>query len=214
MPHLIDSLRSWLGRPKPYGRRHFRRREVLRDDYGLLAQALLRHLDFASALDVGCGNAFLLEAFLAAGKEVGGVEASPAIRSVVGPELAEAVQIGDFREATTVTRADGSRRWDLVCCVEVAEHIEPSRSEELVETVTTAAGRWIYFTAAPPGQTGHGHINCRPHSEWLAWFGERGWVPAPPAGEAVRRALGRARRAVWLRGNSFVLKREAIRTGR
>lgn len=207
MPQLIDTLRTWLGRPKPYGRRHFKRREALRGDYRRLARSLLRHLEFEAALDVGCGNAFLLETFRAAGLEVAGVEASSAIRSVLDSGLSAAVRIGDFREARAVLRADGSRTWDLVSCVEVAEHIEPCRSEELVETLASAASCWIYFTAAPPGQTGHGHINCRPHDEWLAWFGEHGWIVSPRETEAVRRDLDRLRRAVWLRPNSFVLRR-------
>lgn len=207
MPHLIDSLRTWLGRPKPYGRRHFRKREALRADYRLLARSLLRHLDFDAALDIGCANAFLLEVFQDASREVAGVEASRAIRTVLPPGLCEVVRIGDFQEAREVVRTDGTRTWDLVCCVEVAEHIEPARSEELVETLASVAGRWIYFTAAPPGQTGHGHINCRPHSDWLAWFEARGWAQAPRETDAVRRDLHRVRRAVWLRGNSFVLQR-------
>lgn len=208
MPHLIDSLRTWLGRPKPYGRRHFRKREALRDDYRLLARSLLRHLDFASALDVGCGNGFLLAAFREAGREVTGIEASPAVRAVLSPELCEAVWIGDFQEAPNVApaRGGGAPTWDLVSCVEVAEHIEPARSKELVETLTTVANRWIYFTAAPPGQSGHGHINCRPHREWLGWFEGLGWEPASRETEALRRDLELLRRAVWLRGNSFVLR--------
>ncbi|MFP3941146.1 MAG: class I SAM-dependent methyltransferase [Thermoanaerobaculia bacterium] len=207
MPHLIDRIRTWLGRPKPYGRRHFRQREALRADYRLLARSLLRHLDFGAVLDVGCANAFLLEVFRDAGREVAGIEASPAIRSVLAPELCGVVRIGDFREALDLVRAGGPGAWDLVACVEVAEHIEPDRSEELVETLVSVAGRWIYFTAAPPGQTGHGHINCRPHGEWLAWFEARGWAPAPPETDAVRRDLSHLGRAVWLRGNSFVLQR-------
>lgn len=201
MSHLLDRLRKRLGRPSPFAARHFRKREALRQDYDLLADALLDLLGFDSVLDVGCANAFLLERFAAAGKEVAGIEASPAVREVLSPALADAVVVGDF----TLARAYRERPWDLVSCVEVAEHVEPRRSRELVAVLAGAARRWIYFTAAPPGQSGRGHINCRAHEEWLGWFGEEGWRTAGEETDSLRAALEKLTRAHWLRGNSFVL---------
>ena len=72
-------------------------------------------------------------------------------------------------------------------------------------TGTRTAIAWIFFTAAPPGQGGRGHINCRPPAEWLADFEQRGWVTDPARTEAVRRDLERLERATWLRSNGFVL---------
>jgi hypothetical protein len=156
---------------------------------------------------VGCANGFLLASFAAAGRRIAGIEASPAVREVLPPEVAQAVAVGDFAEVP--------ERWaepfDLVCCVEVAEHIAPARSRELVTVVTSAARRWIYFTAAPPGQTGRGHINCRPHEEWLDWFAGEGWRVAEPETGALRSDLERLTRAHWLRGNSFVLDPTTVR---
>ncbi len=113
------------------------------------------------------------------------------------PAIQEVVQIGDFAEI--------SGEWDLVCCVEVAEHIPPERSLDLVETLTRSARHWIYFTAAPPGQGGRGHINCRPHEDWLQEFSERGWRVTDAPTRGLRQDLAQLDRATWLRGNSFVL---------
>ena len=201
MPHLLDRLRKRLGRPSPFAVRHFRKREALRQDYALLADALLDLLGFDSVLDVGCANGFLLERFAAAGKEIAGIEASPAVRKVLSPGVAAAVVVGDFAEVPQRF----PRPFDLVCCVEVAEHLDPTRSRELVTVVTGAASRWIYFTAAPPGQSGRGHINCRPHEEWLGWFEEEGWRVAGKETDALRAALEHLTRAHWLQGNSFLL---------
>jgi SAM-dependent methyltransferase len=201
MPHLLDSLRKRLGRPSPFAARHFRKREALRQDYALLADALLDLLGFDSVLDVGCANGFLLERFAAAGKEIAGIEASPAVRRVLSPGVAGAVVVGDFAEVPQRF----PRPFDLVCCVEVAEHIDPARSRELVAVVVAAVRRWIYFTAAPPGQSGRGHINCRCHEEWLGWFEEEGWRVAEEETDALRAALEHLTRAHWLRGNSFLL---------
>ena len=195
----LTDLVPWLNRPAPYRARHFRRRETLRPDYRRLARALMQLVPFSSAVDVGCANAFLLEEFVDAGKEVTGVELSPEVVEVLSPEIRHAVLIGDF--------ADLAGRWDLACCVEVAEHIPPPRSAELVDIVARIARRWIYFTAAPPGQPGRGHINCRPHDEWLEMFAHRGWETDEPRTARLRDTLASLETAVWLRGNSFLFGR-------
>lgn len=194
---------AWLRRerPKPYRELDFRRRLRYRDDYLALAGHLVDLLAFETVYDVGCGNGFLLEGFHAAGKEAAGVEASPAVRGVLPAQLADSVLIDDF------SAASGS--WELVCCVEVAEHIEPARSAELVATITDLATRWIYFTAAPPGQAGRGHINCRPHAEWLGWLEEAGWACHRETTDRLRERLSGLTVATWLKNNSFVLSQAA-----
>ena len=84
--------------------------------------------------------------------------------------------------------------------------IPPGRSLDLVETLTRLARRWIYFTAAPPGQRGRGHINCRPHAEWLGWFAEHGWEIDTERTTRLREDLGSAPKAKWLQGNSVILR--------
>ncbi len=184
---------------KHFEEKHFRSREKYRSDYHLLASTLLARLAFDSVFDVGCANGFLLESFVAAGKRIGGIELSPAAVAVLPPAVRPAVAIGDFSEMTG--------RWDLVCCVEVAEHIVPARSAELVTAVAGAADRWVYFTAAPPGQSGRGHINCRPLEEWLEMFAGFGWALDDGLTTAVRADLQGLSEAHWLRGNSLVLRR-------
>lgn len=196
---LLSSIRRWLRLPETFTARDFRKREKLRPDYRRVARSLIDSLDFESVYDVGCANGFLLAEFRAAGKRVGGIEVSPAAREVLPRALQPCVEVGDFAEA--------GGTWDLVCCVEIAEHIPPARSMELVATVDRTARRWVYFTAAPPGQKGHGHINCRPHEQWLGWFAERGWHDDEARTERVRAALGSLEIAVWLRNNSFILGR-------
>jgi len=196
---VFDLLRRLLIRHKRFGEEQFRSRERFRPDYRRLAASLLARLDFDSVLDIGCANGFLLEAFQAAGKRVAGVELSPAAVAVLPESLRPHITIGDFSAA--------SGRWDLVSCVEVAEHIEPSRSTDLVDTVSGAAVSHVYFTAAPPGQSGRGHVNCREHAEWLDWFAARGWVLDGERTEALRADLESLESAVWLRGNSLILRR-------
>lgn len=193
---------SWVplvnGRPKPYRLKDFLARERYREDYRLVAEHLLERLDFESVMDVGCGNGFLLQPLAAAGKRVAGVDHSAEVVQVLPPDLLAAVQVGDFAQANS--------HWDLVCCIEVAEHVPPERSEDLVAALVRMARRWIYFSAAPPGQAGRGHINCRPVEDWLGWFAARGWHADGAATESLRRALARLSDAWWLRDNGIVLR--------
>lgn len=188
----------WPGkRPKRYRGEDFRRRERYREDYLALAGFLAESLAFSSIIDVGCANGFLMEGLAGEGRRIAGVELSEDVYEVLPEELHEHVEVGDFAAAR------GS--WELVCCVEVAEHIKASRSEELVSTLTRLAERWIYFTAATPGQTGRGHINCRPHDEWLAWFEAAGWKVDSGKTASLRHKLAGLREAPWLGRNSFIL---------
>jgi SAM-dependent methyltransferase len=195
---MFNVLRRLFRLPERFAKRHFERREKYRPDYDLLRGSLLELMDFESVMDIGCANGFLLEGFDAAGKRVGGVELSPEVLDLLPKALGAKVTIGDFSEA--------AGDWDLVSCVEVAEHVPPGRSIDLVDTVTRLAGRWIYFTAAPPGQKGRGHVNCRPHDDWLGWFDERGWKLDEERTQDLRRRLEDLPTCHWLRGNSMILR--------
>ena len=196
---LGEALARILVRPVAFKEDKLRSRDKYRSDYEVVGRSLVSLLEFESAFDIGCGNGFLMSEFKKAGKTVGGIDVSPAVEKVLGDEIMDLVKIGDF------SQAEG--RWDLVCCVEVAEHIHPKRSGELAERIVKLARKWIYFTAAPQGQHGHGHINCRPHTEWMGWFTDLGWVCDDMRTNELRETLGVLKRAVWLRNNSFVLVR-------
>jgi len=184
--------------PEQFDTDALKNREKYRPDYRILASSLLDHLEFQSVFDVGCGQGFLLEPLHEKGKEIRGVELSQDVQEFLPEEIKDQVDIGDFGEAR------GS--YDLVCCIEVAEHIEPARSNELVDTLCALSNELIYFTAATPGQPGHGHINCRPHEHWMKWFGRRGWRVDQIATQKVREDLDEVAHTHWLKSNSFVLR--------
>ena len=178
----------------------YRYRLIYRDNYRTISSALLEMLPFDTVLDLGCANGFLLEDFAVAGKAVRGVELSPDVRDFLPEILQDRVTLDD---AVTLGKVG---QFDLVCCVEVAEHVPPESSQGLVDTIVANASRWIYFTAASPCQEGTGHINCRQQFFWLNEFRKRGvdleW-------EYTDRFLGAIRGlqpAVWLEWNSLILR--------
>jgi hypothetical protein len=67
-------------------------------------------------------------------------------------------------------------QYDLVICMEVAEHIDQKLEDQVVDRVAAAVGKTLIWTAALPGQGGTGHINCRPREYWAVKLAARGLV--------------------------------------
>ena len=78
-----------------------------------------------------------------------------------------------------------NNQFDLIICQEVAEHLDPDNfgdhwsqsNDPLTDRFKAAAANsaTLVFGAAPPGQRGRGHINCRPHSYWMKKIEGRTW---------------------------------------
>ena len=179
----------------------FAKREPIRNNYRTIAASLSGLLPFQTVLDLGCGNGFLLEPLADHGKEVTGVELSPAAREMIRDDLRERVTTGD------ATSFDAGRRFDLVACVEVAEHIEPGLSDDLIGTIARHSANWVYFTAASPHQPGHGHINCHQQFYWLSRFRRHGIELDWDATEAFLASIEGLSPAKWLVENSLILRR-------
>jgi hypothetical protein len=142
----------------------------------------------------------LLEDFALAGKEVRGVELSPDVRDFLPTILQDKVSIADAVTLGTVGQ------FDLVCCVEVAEHVAPESSRGLIDTIVGNASKWIYFTAAAPGQSGHGHINCRQQFFWLNEFRKRSIDLDWEHTDRFLASIRGLQPAVWLEWNSLILR--------
>lgn len=187
-----------------------------RDDFysyqqiGSLASArtvvplLLRHLSVRSVLDVGCGAGAWLAAYLEAGvTEVSGVDGgyvSPQQLMIHSSKFSAVDVSGPFRL---------SRTFDLVQCLEVAEHLDPGSSATLVENLA-AHGVVVLFSAAPPGQGGEHHVNERPYEFWRGLFAERGYELYDFVRPALRELHGVE---PWYRYNTMLfVRREAART--
>lgn len=184
-------------RPKYFGQDKVERRERYKYDYHILADSLISHLEFRNMLDVGCAQGLLMRPFHERGIDVQGVEISDVAVEYLPESLKPRVKIGDFSKA--------SGTYDLVCCIEVAEHINPTRSQELVNKLCALSNRYIFFSAAPLGQGGHGHINCRPHSQWIQWFNQSGYHVSHSITKQIRSDLEEVQHTYWLKRNVFIL---------
>jgi cyclopropane fatty-acyl-phospholipid synthase-like methyltransferase len=186
----------------PFESENFAAREAFRPAYDRLAQVLCTVLDFTTAIDVGSGQGFLVDALLAQGIDVQAIEASPAALEYASPQAAERTAIGN------ALWANASRPFGLVCCVEVAEHIEPQHSRTLVNKLCQMATGPVFFTAATPYQPGHGHINCRPTTDWVYFFAQNGWILDIERTIDIRARLGVLAEAPWISTNSMLFTKE------
>jgi hypothetical protein len=64
--------------------------------------------------------------------------------------------------------------FDCAMSVEVAEHLLPENSSVAVDNLVRASTKHVFFTAAPPGQGGTGHINEQPRDFWIDLFEQHG----------------------------------------
>lgn len=164
-----------------------------------VAPLLLRCFKPASILDVGCGAGAWVAAYRECGaRDVIGVDADY-LRDeqlLFDPRCFHAIDVaGTFRLG---------RQFDVAQCLEVAEHIDPSASESLVDNLVAHAPI-VVFSAAPPGQGGEHHVNERPYEFWRDLFDARGYQLFDGVRPKIRFC---ARVEHWYRYNMLVFVRE------
>jgi len=127
-----------------------------------VAKEVITRYQITSMIDFGCGIGSFLEGGLDCGlTRIIGLEINleaardhmpyRVVPHILNQDITEPVDIGKFDSA-----------WSI----EAAEHIKPEGTEQFIENLATAE-RYIILTAAPPGQPGRGHINCRPRDFWI-----------------------------------------------
>jgi SAM-dependent methyltransferase len=123
-----------------------------------------------TVVDIGCGAGAWTREFINAGCMVFGVDGEWARQSLLIPE--ESFISLDISRPVFPEIGSG---FDMCICLEVAEHLPFSRSVSLVEDLC-ALSNVVVFSAAIPGQGGHGHINEQPHQFWLKLFHNQGYI--------------------------------------
>lgn len=124
----------------------------------------------SSVLDVGCGRGGWLSAWKQAGSaSVLGIDGDYVDRGRLH------VSADNFHPVDLSAEFDLGRRFDLVQCLEVAEHIAPAGAAGLINSIVRH-GDVVLFSAAVPGQGGTTHVNERPLDYWRELFAEQGYM--------------------------------------
>ena len=120
--------------------------------------------------DVGCGSGRYAAEFQKQGMDVSACEYGASLRRRA--KRNGVTKLYRFNLAESAVPMPGAP-FDLAICLEVAEHIDERFADKLVDYLVSTAP-CIWFTAAPPGQGGTGHVNEQLPKYWIAKFESRG----------------------------------------
>lgn len=195
--------------PNPYDdkfyKNHIKKKEILK----VYAEKLYGMYKPKSVVDVGCGPGYALEKFIELGAEVRGLEysieaASRAASSLIKPLLEEC-------DVTTWLDNWRFKRYDLAISWHMAEHVPETFSDKIVEGLTKLSNV-IHFSAAPPGQAGVGHVNCKSPNWWADKFNKYGYEVDNEATkewwEVMDNKYGNLRHGQGIRNNAIILVRQ------
>ncbi|WP_162343341.1 methyltransferase domain-containing protein [Cyclobacterium salsum] len=124
----------------------------------------------SSVLDIGCGLGTWLKIFQESGvKDVLGIESAymDMEKLVISKNK---VIIHDLQKPLNL-----KRKFDLVVCLEVAEHLPESAADIFIRSITSH-GNIILFSSAIPNQGGQNHINEQWPGYWQKKFKALGYV--------------------------------------
>lgn len=152
-----------------------------------------------SVLDVGCGTGTWLRAILDRGQtEVFGIDGVdiPQEKLLIDPKY--------FRHCDLTSPVDLGRKFDVVLCLEVAEHLDLQFAPVLIQTLTRHADK-IVFSAACPDQPGQHHVNCQWPEYWQQLFNDEGFV----CEDSLRWRMWSVKAIEpWYRQNLFIARRD------
>ena len=156
-----------------------------------------------SVLDVGCGAGAWLAVWKEQGVSICGLDGD----YVKAEQLL--IDSSEFKKADLSKGFSLEGFFDLVQCLEVAEHLPRDSSELLVASLCRHSDM-VLFSAAPPGQGGENHINERDYAEWQQLFYEQGYEMY----DCIRPMLvGNKKVMPWYRYNTFLYVKKDVEIG-
>ncbi len=122
-----------------------------------------------SVVDVGCGTGTFLHVFKEHGiREVLGIDGKWVDKKQLYINREEFVEL-NLEEPIQINRT-----FDMVICLEVAEHLAESSANAFIESLTSL-GKLIVFSAATKKQGGQNHLNEQPFRYWKEKFESKGY---------------------------------------
>jgi glycosyltransferase involved in cell wall biosynthesis/2-polyprenyl-3-methyl-5-hydroxy-6-metoxy-1,4-benzoquinol methylase len=135
--------------------------------FGSIADRIVATINPRTVLDAGCAKGFLVEALRDRNVEAYGLDIS-------------SYAIGQVREDVrpycwVASVADPfPRRYDLILCIEVLEHLPPDEAERAIANLCRHADD-ILFSSSPDDDEEETHVNLRPVEYWAERFAAEGF---------------------------------------
>ncbi len=150
-----------------------------------------------SAIDIGCGPGVYVQELRNVGIDACGIDIDDRL------EETEYLKQADF----LTYKSD--RQYDLVICLEVAEHLKEENSETIVHNLTRL-GDTILFSSAHPHQEGFGHVNCQSINFWIDLFHQHSFEVDVQVTESFLSFMRSGYHMGWLAANAMILRRREI----
>lgn len=173
------------------------------------AKIIVKHTKPKSVLDVGCGSGTLLAALKEYNPDLHlvGLDGSPTSTTLTRQHGLSVFEVDIARNSYTEIEELCAKLglFDLVLCLEVAEHFPSWHSKKLLKLLTSTA-KVIVFSAAHPNQGGTFHVNEQPAEYWIAKFQYLGFRLAA-IDNIVHADLQELEIAPWYKANIRVFER-------
>lgn len=159
-PHYF---RHYWGAGGPY-----ERNERWMEFFGRVADGIFRDLHPASVLDAGCAMGMLVETLSERGVDAWGIDVSEYAISQVDESIRDRCRVASITDPLP-------RRYDLVTCIEVIEHIPPAEAGKAIANLCAASER-VLLSSTPRDYGEPTHLNVRQPEEWAAEFARQGFL--------------------------------------
>lgn len=136
--------------------------------FGGIADHVVRELRPLSALDAGCAIGMLVEALRRRGVDAEGVDISAWAVEQAPPDVRTHCRVASLTEPLP-------RRYDLITCIEVVEHMSVADARAAVATMCAATDR-ILLSSSPIDYGEPTHLNVQPPEHWSALLAAHGFV--------------------------------------
>ncbi|MCA6585344.1 MAG: methyltransferase domain-containing protein [Pseudanabaena sp.] len=158
-----------------------------------------------SILDVGCGLGTWLKVI-----SDSGIEDFVGIDGIEVRDEDFFVSKENFQKYDLKNSWDIGRKFDLLFCLEVAEHLPSNSSTNFIQNLIKHSDT-IIFSAACPYQPGQGHINCQWIDYWQDLFNKYGYA----CFDEIRPLIWNKNFPEWwYKQNIFIAKKDEVNVGK
>jgi hypothetical protein len=149
------------------GERAYKRDPGWLDFFRGIAEQIVQRIAPATVLDAGCAMGMVVEALRDRGVEAFGVDISEYAIENVRPDVRPFCRVGSILDPFP-------RRYDLIVCIEVLEHLSSRDAERAVANFVQFTDD-VLFSSTPKDFKETTHFNVQPPEWWAELFARHGF---------------------------------------
>ena len=145
----------------------YARTDAWLNNFGAIADHIVRDIAPRSVLDAGCAFGFLVESLRDRAVEAYGLDISEYAIQQAREDIKPFCRVGSVLEPLP-------RTYDLIVCIEVLEHLTPQQCDQAIGYFCQASDD-ILFSSTPDDYHEATHINVNPPGYWAGLFARHGF---------------------------------------